>query len=49
MLLQKMKERIYELQKMKSNMRNSFDVDVGYDWNYYLPNYNLSIFKKEWN
>ena len=48
MLLQKMQERIYNLKKMKKDMLNSFDVDVGYDWKYYLPNFNLSIFKLEW-
>jgi hypothetical protein len=48
MLLQKMQERIYNLKKMKKDMVNSFDVDVGYDWQYYLPTFNLSIFKLEW-
>ncbi len=47
-VLRKMQERIYHLRKLKKDMERSFDVDVGFDWQYYLPNFNLSVFKLKW-
>jgi hypothetical protein len=30
-------------------MKNSFDVDVCHEWKYYLPDYNFSVFRTNWN
>jgi hypothetical protein len=34
---------------MKIEMKKYFDVDVCYEWQFYLPTCNLSVFKSEWN
>lgn len=48
-MLQKVKERIYELKKLKQDIKSSFEVDVCHDWAFYLPDFNFSVFKAAWN